>query len=237
MVLISTRREGDVAVLTLDDGKANTFSRPQLEELDTAVRELAQSDASALVLTGRPGYLSAGLNLKVIPGLPPDELRALLAEFGEAMLRLFLFPKPVVAAVGGHALGVGAMLALCADVRLFASGPFKFGLNEVPAGLFVPTFGIELARAAVSPHLMTPLVVHGRIIDPQEALAFAVAESVHAPEALLPAALARARALGELNGNGYHLTKQYVRGPAAELSRLKVPGELDALAAAFGAKK
>jgi enoyl-CoA hydratase len=219
-------RDGDVAILALDDGKANALLVPEFEGLEGALDAVERSSALAVVLTGRPGYFSAGLDLKALPMLSLDEKQRLVEAMGRAVLKLFLFPKPVVAAVSGHALGGGAMLALAADLRVFADGPYKFGLNEVQLGLFVPSYAVELARACVSPSRLTELVTHGRVLSPLEALSMHIAESVHAPEAVLAAALLRARGLAALSGPGYALTKRLVRGPGVEASQKNLPGEL-----------
>ncbi|MCU0696733.1 MAG: enoyl-CoA hydratase-related protein [Myxococcaceae bacterium] len=226
--------EHDVAIVSLDDGKANAVLVPEFQSLEAALDEVAASRALAVVLTGRPGYLSAGLNVKALPALSLDDKRDVVRAMASAVLKLFLFPRPVVAAVSGHALGAGAMLALAADLRVFADGPFKFGLNEVPTGLFVPSFAIELARAAVSSSRLTELVVHGRVLSPHEALSMHVAEVVHAPESLMAAALMHARHLSGLAGGGYALTKRLVRGPGAAAARAALPAELDELAQLLG---
>ncbi len=231
------RREGDIAILAMDDGKANVVLVPEFEELEAALTTIEKSDAKACVLTGRAGYLSAGLNLKVLATLSLDEKQKLVAAMGSAVLKIFLFPKPVVAAVSGHALGAGAMFALAADVRVFADGPFKFGLNEVPAGLFVPSYAVEVARAAVSPSRLTEVVVHGRVLSPMEALSMHIAEAVHSPEAHLTAALILARGLAPLSGSGYALTKRLVREPLAEFARSKMPGELLEMARMMDSRK
>lgn len=236
MAIWTIRREGELAVISMDDGKANAHTVPEFRSLEAALDEAQASSALGVVLTGRPGILSGGMNLKVLGTLSLEEKKALVAAMGSAVLKLHLFPKPVVTAVCGHALGAGAMFGLAADVRLFADGPFKFGLNEVPAGMFVPTFAVELARS-VAPQHLTQLVVHGRVLSPAEALALGVAESVHAPEALLPAALARARELTNLTGSGYALTKRLVRGPGADHARAVLPGELDELARMLDTRK
>lgn len=223
-------RDGDVAVVSLDDGKANAVLVPEFESLEATLDEVERGDARAAVLTGRPGYLSAGLNLKALGAMSLADKQTLVATMGRAALRLFLFPKPVVAAVSGHALGAGAMFALAADVRVFAEGPFKFGLNEVAVGLFVPTYAVELARAAISSSRLTELVVHGRVLSPMEALTMHVAEAVHAPDALVAAATMLARSLAGLSGSGYAITKRLVRGPGAEFARAQIPGELEQLA-------
>jgi enoyl-CoA hydratase len=229
-------REGDVTVLSLDDGKANALLVPEFEGLERALDAIEQSDARAVVLTGRAGFFSAGLNLKALGAMSLDGKKALVGAMGRAVQRLSLFPRPVVAAVSGHALGGGAMFALASDLRVFADGPFKFGLNEVPVGLFVPSYAIELARACVSPSRLTELVVHGRVLSPLEALSMHIAESVHAPEAVLPAALLRAKGLAALSGSGYALTKRLTRGPGAEAARQSLPGELDELARMLDAR-
>jgi enoyl-CoA hydratase len=222
----TTERVDEVAVISRDDGKANTVLSEDFRALEATLDEVEQGGALAVVLAGRPGFFCAGLNLKALPGLSVEGKQALVTDMGRAVLKLFLFPRPVVAAVGGHALGAGAMFALAADVRIFAEGPFKFGLNEVPAGLFVPSYAIELARAAVSASRLTELVVHGRVLSPMEALTMHVAEGVHSPEALRTAALMRARSLAALSGTGYAITKRLVRGPAAEQARARLPSEL-----------
>jgi enoyl-CoA hydratase len=227
-------RIDDVALLGRDDGKANTVLSEDFRGLEAALDEVERSGALALVLTGRPGFFCAGLNLKALAALSLEGKQALVADMGSAVLKLFLFPRPVVAAVGGHALGAGAMLALAADVRIFADGSFKFGLNEVPAGLFVPSYAIALMAAAVSASRLTELVVHGRVLSPMEALTMHVAEAVHATEALRSAALLRARSLATLAGTGYATTKRLVRGPAAERAQALLPGELADLARLLG---
>ena len=231
------KREGPIAILSMDDGKANALTMPEFEGLSRALGEIAASDASAMVLTGRPGYFTAGLNLKVLPTLSTGELEALITRFGEVVLDLMVFPKPVVAAVTGHALGAGGIFAFASDVRLFADGPFKFGLNEVPGGLFVPTFGIVTAKIAVPAEQLTSLIMHGRVFGPPEALRLNIAESLHHPDALLAAAVARATALAELAGQGYALTKKLLRGPLAEEARRLLPGEVAQLGTALGAKR
>ncbi|MFZ5441740.1 MAG: enoyl-CoA hydratase/isomerase family protein [Myxococcota bacterium] len=223
-------RDGDVAIVSLDDGKANALLVPEFQGLEATLDEVERSNALSVVLTGRPGFFSAGLNLKALAGLNLEQKKDLVTAMGSAVLKLFLFPRPVVAAVSGHALGGGAMLALAADSRICADGAFRFGLNEVQVGLFVPTYAIELARAAVSSSRLTDLVMHGRVLSPMEALSMHIAEAVHAPDALRSAAMMRARDLARLTGTGYSITKRLVRGPAAELSRARLPDELENLA-------
>lgn len=225
-------RDGAVAILTHDDGKANTFVQATFEELVRTLREVERSDAAALLYRGRPGYFSAGLNLKVLPTLSSADFVALLDSFGTAVLELFLFPRPMVAELSGHAIGAGAMFGFAADVRYFARGAFRFGLNEVPNGMPVPSYGVEVARAALRLSDQLELICHGRMIDPEEALqlrlAAAVSEDVH------PLALARARALSELPSSVYAITKRNLRGALAETVRANLGAESRRFVAALG---
>jgi enoyl-CoA hydratase len=226
--------QADVAVLTLDDGKANALLVPEFVGLQSALAQVKDSKALAVVLTGRAGYFSAGLNLKALGTMSLADKKTLVGAMGVAVLDLFLFPKPVVAAVSGHGLGGGAMLALASDVRLFAQGPYKFGLNEVQAGLFVPSYAIELARSCASAANLTPLVMHGATLSPAEALSAELAESIHEPAVLMSAALERAKALAAISGKGYSITKQLTRGPVAEVARKHMASELELLAELLG---
>src|SRR5207302_9418807 len=115
--------------------------------LDRAERERPR----AVIVTGRPGFFSAGLNLKILPTLAPDDLRRTMLAFGRTMLRVFTFPIPTVAAMSGHAIAGGAMLAFACHLRYAADGAFRLHLNEVALGLTLPTWAMILAPRAV-PH-------------------------------------------------------------------------------------
>jgi enoyl-CoA hydratase len=224
-----------VAWISLDDGKANALALDEFESLSQALEQVAQSDAPAAVLTGRAGFFSAGLNLKVLPQLEAEPLMKTLHRFAQVVGdQLFLFPKPLVAAVTGHAIAAGAMLALACDARFFADGPFKFGLNEVPGGMPVPQFGVELMRAAVSAQHLSRLVTQGQMLSPPEVLAHGIADAVVGAESLAAVAQQRALQLAELPLQPYTQTKLKVRGPAAAFARNGLAAELDALGRALG---
>src|SRR5882724_5165267 len=105
---ISYAVDGNVARITLDDGKVNAMSLPFFEALGAALDRAERERPGAVIITGRPGVFSAGLDLKLLPTLGAAELRTTLITFARTMLRVFLFPIPTVAAVGGHAIAGGA---------------------------------------------------------------------------------------------------------------------------------
>src|SRR5690606_37854191 len=96
---LNVTRQGSLAILTIDDGKANTVDIATFQDFLAQLTAVEQSDAQALLITGRPGYFSAGLDLKKLPTLGADGLAETVQLFGEVMLRVFTFPRPVVAAI------------------------------------------------------------------------------------------------------------------------------------------
>ncbi|MGH3666179.1 MAG: enoyl-CoA hydratase-related protein, partial [Egibacteraceae bacterium] len=128
MRIASSTADDGTVTLTLDDGKVNAFDVDWFDELDAALDGCG--DAPAVVLVGRPGMFSAGLNTKTMAPLDDDGMADLLVRFGRTMLRVWLEPRPVVAAVTGHAIAGGAILAMCADHAVTATGDFRWGLTE-----------------------------------------------------------------------------------------------------------
>ena len=137
----------------------------------------------------------------------------------------------MVVEITGHAIGAGAMIGFAADVRYFNKGAFKFGLNEVPNGMPVPSYGVEVARAALRLCDQMEMIAHGRMINPDEALemrlAAGTAEDTHAQ------ALERAKALAELPSNVYAITKRNLRGPLMETVRQNLRVEAQKFVAAL----
>src|SRR6266567_7730241 len=139
----------NVAQITLDDGKVNAMALAFFEGLNTALDRAERERPGVVVIAGRAGVFSAGLNLKVLPTLPPAELGRTMVAFGRTMLRVFTFPIPTVAALSGHAIAGGAMLAFACDLRYAADGAFRLHLNEVAIGLTLPTWAMIVAQSAV----------------------------------------------------------------------------------------
>jgi len=220
---ISYAVDGNVARITLDDGKVNAMSLPFFDALGAALDRAECDKPGAVVITGRPGYFSAGLDLKLMPTLAPDALRRMLLAFGRTMLRVFTFPIPTVAAVSGHAIAGGAMLAFACDLRWAADGPFRLHLNEVAIGLPLPTWAIVIAASAVPHRWHTEAILHARAYLPPDALERNLVNGVVAPDRLLDEASSAAARLGALHQAAYAASKTRLRAMAVEwaLARLE----------------
>src|SRR4051794_27933939 len=132
-----------VALLSLSAGKANAMSAELLDILDAMFSRLEASDARAAVLTGYDRFFSAGLALPTLIDLDRPAMKRFIERFNVVMMRLFAQPRPVVAAINGHAIAGGCVLALQCDWRIMAEGDFKIGLNEVQLGIGLPSVVIE----------------------------------------------------------------------------------------------
>ena len=201
-----------VGHVVLDDGKANAMQAAWLTEMN-AVLDIAGADESrALVLSGRPGFFSGGLDLKVLPRLDPDALRATTDAFVATMRRLFLFEKPIVAASAGHAIAGGMMLLLCADRRLAADeGTSRYGLNEAVTGIPLTGGTLGLCTAQIPPRHHTELILHGRLVDARGARERGLVDELVARDGLLDRAFEQARSLFDLDAVAYRLNKRLLR--------------------------
>lgn len=207
----------DVALITMDDGKANAISHGVIDAL-TAAFARAEREASAVVLAGRDKRLSGGFDLSVMMA-GPDSARGLVTAGAELMLRIYTFPRPVVAACTGHALAAGAILLLVSDVRIGARGDFKIGLNEVAIRMTLPLFALELARDRLSKRHFSAAVTQARIFDPQAAIDAGYLDAVEEPTHVIDAALARARALATLPDPAFRETKTRERAATVKYIR------------------
>jgi enoyl-CoA hydratase len=214
-------RQGAVAVLRLESGKVNAIGPSFLEELAKLLDALG--DARAAVVTGRGSAFSAGLDLPALVGLDARRMRDFIGQFNAAMLRVFELPIPVVAAVNGHAIAGGCVLALQADLRLAADKDFRIGLNETQLGIGLPAVVVETLRAQVAASSLAQIALEGRLFSPREALQLGLVHEVVPEAELLDKAVKRAEALAALPADGARLVKKALREPVAARIR-----ELDA---------
>ncbi len=203
-----------VATLTLDGPKANAIDPAFLDGLGAGFAELQGKGARAVVLTGSGKFFSGGLDLPFVTTLDRAALRRFMRRFSDVMLGVFGCPLPVVAAVNGHAIAGGCVLALMADVRLMADGPYKIGLNEVALGIGLPAEVLEPARAQLPAASLQPLLLEGRLVQPAEAQRLGLVHEVTAEGELLEKSRERARVMAKLPGKGLAQVKRGLRQEA-----------------------
>jgi enoyl-CoA hydratase len=199
-----------------------------LEESHRVIEELSGMRPRAVVLTGREGFFSAGVDLKVAPTLDAAGQRAMVAGVNRLFGGWYSLPHPVVCAVNGHAIAGGLILALCGDYRV-CSTVGKLGLTELRAGIPYPAAAIAVVNAELAPRAARLLVLGADLIDPATALELGCVDEQAAPEEVLPRALAHARELAKLPPAAYGQIKRQLRKEAIARIERAISGEDDPL--------
>lgn len=214
--MLALERRGEVALLRMAHGKANALDIEFCQELRKTMKELEASDARAVVLTAEGAIFSAGVDLiRALEG-GPDYLRRFLPQFRDFCQAMFIFPKPLVAAINGHAVAGGCILACMADLRLMARGPIRVGVPELMVGVPFPPTPLELIRFTVPARYFAEVLYSGTIYSPQEAAAKGLIDEVIDPAQLLERAEGAARELASLPDQTFRMTKEQIRRPVLE---------------------
>ncbi len=201
--------DGDVAILTLDDGKANAIGHRTLEALHDAL-DRAEADATALIVAGGPKAFSAGYDLAVMTE-STEAMQGLVSAGARLLMRLYGTTLPTVAACTGHALAGGALTLLACDDRIGPEdAPAKLGLNEVAIGMGLPIFAVELARERLSPRHLTAAVL-GEVYAPAEAVAAGYLDRLVPKAQVVDVAVATAHERAALRRGAVGRTKTILR--------------------------
>ncbi|KMM82235.1 crotonase/enoyl-CoA hydratase family protein [Pseudomonas lundensis] len=207
--LIAYHLEDGIATLTLSNGKVNAISPQVIADFNAAL-DRAEQDRAVVIITGQPGILSGGYDLKVMTA-GPEQAVNLVTQGSTLARRLLAHPFPVVVACPGHAVAKGAFLLLSVDYRIGVDGPFSIGLNEVQIGMTMHHAGIELARDRLRKSAFHRSVINGEMFNPQNAVDAGFLDKVVQPEELHAAALEAARQLKKINMKAHKNTKLKVR--------------------------
>lgn len=220
---VTVTESDGVSVVRLDDAKANALSPAVVAAIDAALDRVLEEESAAVVLSGRPGRFSAGFDLSVMQGRDVGPMLRLVLSGAELALRLFTFPKPVVAACTGHALAMGAILLFCADERVGTEGDHKIGLNEVAIGMALPGWAAELAAARLDVRHLQRATLGATVYGPAGAVETGYLDRVVAtPEACLEAAVTAAQRLAGLDAAAYARTKELVRADVTDRVRAAI---------------
>ena len=207
--LIAYHLEDGIATLTLCNGKVNAIS-PDVITAFNAALDQAEQVRAVVIITGQPGILSGGYDLKVMTASPEQAIE-LVRQGSTLARRLLAHPFPVVIACSGHAVAKGAFLLLSVDYRIGVEGPFSIGLNEVQIGMTMHHAGIELARDRLRKSAFHRSVINGEMFTPLTAVDAGFLDKVVKPDELQAAALEAARQLKKINMRAHRNTKLKVR--------------------------
>jgi enoyl-CoA hydratase len=221
--VIEVTEQGGLAVLRLAHGKVNAMSMEFCEALTARFAEIPPARAVVMTATGRT--FSAGVDLvRLLEGGAPY-IRKFLPVLSTMFSSVFSHPAPVVAAINGHAIAGGCVLACAADKRLMARDGGRIGVTELLVGVPFPPVAMEIMRCAIAPQFFAEAIFSGATYTPLEAVARGFIHEVIEPHALLERAVAAATSLAALPPTAFALSKRQIHAPALE--RMRCP-DLDA---------
>lgn len=211
--LIQIEWQGPIAICRLNRPPANAISLAFAERMDVVFADLlASGDPGAVVLTGAGSFFSGGLDLKTVPGYGPEKQRALVDTVNGMIAKLYGCPVPVVAAVNGHAIAGGLILALTSDYRVGTRAPCLLGLTEARVGIPFPAGPMAVLKAELPPQVVRTLTLEARNMGSDAALEKGILDELQAPERVLPRALEMARDLAGIPRQAYRVIKNQLRG-------------------------
>jgi enoyl-CoA hydratase len=214
--MIDLSQQDGVAILRMADGKANTMSIDSCREVTARFEEIRSASASAVVITGSGTIFSAGVDLvRLLDGGVPY-VREFLPALSTMLATAFAFSKPVVAAINGHAMAGGCVLACAADRRLMTSRAGRIGVTELLVGVPFPPAAMEIMRCATVPQYFEEAIFSGATYPPADAVTRGFVHELVEPDGLLDRALAVAKTLAALPPAAFALTKRQTRHAALE---------------------
>lgn len=183
-----------LAVITLDRGRANPINTEMLTELVAAVKEIEADDSiKGMVIAGKEGFFSTGIDLMEVYSYDQEQIKNFWEQFLSMQAVLSAFKKPFVTAITGHSPAGGCIIALCSDYRVMATGRYIIGLNEVPVGIIVPDAVFHLYAFWLGSRKAYQYLLEGKLLNVDEALQEGLIDEVCAPEEVIAAAEKKVR--------------------------------------------
>jgi enoyl-CoA hydratase len=217
------RINGGVAVITMDDGKANVIGPPMQDALNAALDEAAAAQCP-VVLAGRDGVFSGGFDLNVLGAMDAVAAGMLTGGF-ELAYRMLSFPTPIVIACTGHAVALGAFLLMSGDHRVGQAGaPHRIVANEVALGMTMPWSAIEITRQRLTPAAFHQAMNLSATYHPDDAVAAGFLDAVVTGD-VVAAACAKATELASLQRGAHTATKLRTRAATLEALRRAITAD------------
>jgi len=205
--LATLKKEKDVSVITLDDGKVNVFSPSMIEQLNVLLDDVPE-DQGSLMIQGKEGMFSAGFDLKVMQEGDAEAMSKMVSSGFRLLARVFSFPRPVVAACSGHAIALGAFMLCCADYRVGVKGEFIVQANETRNNMSIPTPILEISKSRISKAHWYRAILNGEAYNIEDSIEAGYMDEVVEISNLTDRAMEVANDLASLGHPYYKITKE-----------------------------
>ena len=208
-------KEGEISIITLNDGKANVFSPAMIKDVNSCLDNVP-TDSGCLIIRGSKGMFSAGFDLKVIGSGDVDAIKSMSKSGFEMLSRILDFPRPVIGACTGHGIALGTFLLCCCDYRIGLKGDFMIGANEMRTNMVVPTPILELIKFRVSQAHKYRAILGGTIYPISEAVEAGLIDEVVDEESFEDKLSEKAKDLATMGHPSYSLTKELFIGEVSK---------------------
>ena len=216
--IATIKKEDDISIITLDDGKANVFSPEMSYQLNGCLDQV-DTESGCLIITGREGMFSAGLDLKTIQSGDVDRIVEMSSRAFKLLARIFSFPRPVIAACSGHGIALGTFLVCCCDYRIGIKGDYMLGANEMRTNMVIPTPILELIKFRVNDSHKYRAVLGAEMYNFNQAQEAGLIDDVVEIDNLMTAAKDKAKDLATMGHPSYTMTKElFIAEPMAKIN-------------------
>jgi enoyl-CoA hydratase/carnithine racemase len=210
-------KDGEIATATLSRGKVNALNEPMVEQLTKSFEDLAiDNEVKSIIFTGSGKFFSFGFDVPEFLSYPKDDFVRYLEKFTNLYTDVFLFPKPIVAALNGHTIAGGCMLATACDFRLMVTGKARISLNEITFNSAVLAGSVEMLRYCVGSGNAQSILYSGAMYSAEQAFELGLVDQVSSEDALAEDARKVAQELAQKDSSAFRCTKHLLRKPVAE---------------------
>lgn len=230
MTAIRLEKTGGLVTVRFDKARGNAIDEPFTQELLQVAGQLGADEGvrGVMLASAHPKLFSPGLDLLTLVEYDRAGMERFMRLFAQAVWALYALPKPVVAAVSGHAVAGGCIVALTADHRVLRRGGVQVGLNEVKVGVPLPWSVARLLRASVPPSALTRVALLGRNFADDEALAVGLADELADAGGFEDSCRARLQEFADKDAASIAITKGYLREGVVREMRAREGEEMGA---------
>lgn len=217
MNFVKVSRKREIGTVQLSRGKVNALNDEVVEEIDHALSEMEAEDSiRALILTGRGSFFTFGFDIPEFMNYSMDDFSRYLLNFTNLYSRIFIFPKPVIAALNGHTIAGGCMMASACDYKLMVGGKAKISLNEISFGSSVFAGNTAILKHCVGTRNAQEILFSGKMYTAEEAFKLGLIDEITSEDDLSAKAETAAMDLAAKDPVAFRSIKQILRRPVLE---------------------
>lgn len=223
--MLSIEEKEAIRVIKMDNAGENKINRPFLDAMNRALDQVeADPAARAVVFTGAAEkFFCTGMDLPWVMAMSKDDWVPFFLDMDKFLHRVFMFSKPTVAAVNGHAFAGGLFLAFCADYRVMREDRGYMCMPEIDLGIHLPPGTVELIAHVMGARNSEFMALSGKRLTPKEARALGAVDELAPAEMVLPRSLEIARLIAAKNPKTFAQHKQQLRKNAARVMEFEDP--------------